>query len=525
MDAKKTFLFGIVFIFIDNKSKKERDFRKRRGGKKNTVCVHEANCGYFSVIPFFFPPVSHYYLLLLRQIYETIILYIMANVIKLRKGLDINLKGKAAQRYVSVKEPGFYALVPDDFPGVTPKVVVKEQEYVMAGGPLFIDKYHPEVKFVSPVSGVVTSVERGARRKVLNIVVEAAAEQDYEEFGKMDVNEMDGNSVKAALMNAGLFAFIKQRPYDIIADPTGFPKAIFVSAFDSNPLAPDFEFVLAGEEKNFQTGLNALSLMAKTYLGISSKQSAPALTHAENVTINVFDGPNPAGNVGVQINHIDPVSKGEVVWTIDPQAVIFIGRLFNTGRVDFTRSVAVTGSEVLQPAYCKLQVGALLTNVFAGNVTKDKQLRYISGNVLTGKQVSPNGFLGAFHSQLTVIPEGDDIHEMLGWIMPRFDQFSANHSYFSWLMPKKEYTLDARIKGGERHMIMSGEYDKVLPMDILPEYLIKAIIAGDIDRMEALGIYEVAPEDFALAEFVCSSKMELQRIVRAGLDMLRAEMA
>ena len=197
---------------------------------------------------------------------------------------------------------------------------------------------------------------------------------------------------------------------------------------------------------------------------------------------------------------------------------------FNTGRVDFTRTVAVTGSEVLNPVYCKLQVGALLTNVFAGNVTTGKDLRYISGNVLTGKQVSPNGFLGAFHSQVTVIPEGDDIHEMLGWIMPRFNQFSTNRSYFSWLMGKKEYTLDARVKGGERHMIMSGEYDKVLPMDILPEFLIKAIIAGDIDRMEALGIYEVAPEDFALCEFVCSSKMELQRIVRVGLDMLRSEM-
>ena len=200
------------------------------------------------------------------------------------------------------------------------------------------------------------------------------------------------------------------------------------------------------------------------------------------------------------------------------------GRLMNTGRVDMTRTVAVTGSEVLKPAYTKLRVGALLTSVFAGNVTKDKELRYISGNVLTGKQVSPNGFLGAFHSQVSVIPEGNDIHEMLGWIMPRFNQFSVNHSYFSWLLGKKEYTIDARIKGGERHMIMSGEYDKVFPMDILPEFLIKAIIAGDIDRMEALGIYEVAPEDFALCEFVDSSKLELQRIVRAGLDMLRAEM-
>ena len=426
----------------------------------------------------------------------------MANVIKLRKGLDINLKGKAAEELVTVKEPGFYALVPDDFPGVTPKVVVKEQEYVMAGGPLFIDKNHPEVKFVSPVSGVVTSVERGARRKVMNIVVEAAAEQDYEEFGKQDVARMNADRVKELLLQSGMFAFIKQRPYDVIADPAVAPRAIFVSAFDSNPLAPEFEFALKGEEANFQTGLDALAKIAKTYLGISVKQKSAALTQAKNVTITAFDGPNPAGNVGVQINRVAPIVKGETVWTIDPQAVIFIGRLMNTGRVDVTRTVAVTGSEVLKPAYTKLRVGALLTSVFAGNVTKDKELRYISGNVLTGKQVSPNGFLGAFHSQVSVIPEGNDIHEMLGWIMPRFNQFSVNHSYFSWLLGKKEYTIDARIKGGERHMIMSGEYDKVFPMDILPEFLIKAIIAGDIDRMEALGIYEVAPEDFALCEFV-----------------------
>lgn len=448
----------------------------------------------------------------------------MANLIKLRKGLDINLKGKAAAEVVAVKEPGFYALCPDDFTGVTPKVVVKEQEYVMAGGPLFIDKNHPEVQFVSPVSGVVTSVERGARRKVLSITVEAAQEQDYEEFGKEDVSKMDAVSVKAALLKSGMFAFIKQRPYDIVADPTVAPRAIFVSAFDTNPLAPDFELALKGEEANFQTGLDALAKIAKTYLSISVNQKAAALTQAKNVTLTVFDGLHPAGNVGVQINNIAPINKGETVWTIDPQAVIFIGRFFNTGHVDLTRLVAVTGSEVKKPSYCKLKVGALLTNVFAGNVSTDKNLRYISGNVLTGKQITANGFLGAFHSQVTVIPEGDDVHEMLGWIMPRFDQFSTSHSYFSWLMGKKEYTLDARVKGGERHMIMSNEYDRVLPMDIMPEYLIKAIIAGDIDRMEALGIYEVAPEDFALCEFVCSSKMELQRIVREGLDMLRREM-
>lgn len=448
----------------------------------------------------------------------------MANVIKLRKGLNINLKGKAAAEVVAVKEPGFYAIAPDDFTGVTPKVVVKEQEYVMAGGTLFVDKNHPEVKFVSPVSGVVTSVERGARRKVMSITVEAAAEQDYEEFGKQNVSAMNAESVKELLLNAGMFAFIKQRPYDVVADPTVAPRAIFVSAFDSNPLAPEFEIALKGEEANFQTGLDALAKIAKTYLNISVNQKAATLTTAKNVTVTMFDGPHPAGNVGVQINNIAPVNKGETVWTIDPQAVIFIGRLMNTGRVDLTRTVAVTGSEVLKPAYCKLKVGALLTNVFAGNVTSGRELRYISGNPLTGKQITANGFLGAFHSQLTVIPEGNDIHEMFGWIMPRFNEFSTSRSYFSWLMGKKEYTLDARVKGGERHMIMSNEYDRVLPMDILPEYLIKAIIAGDIDRMEQLGIYEVAPEDFAICEFVCSSKVELQRIVREGLDMLRREM-
>lgn len=449
----------------------------------------------------------------------------MTTVIKLRKGLDISLKGNATEEFISVKEPGLYALVPDDFTGVTPKVVVKEQEYVMAGRPLFIDKNHPELKIVSPVSGVVTSVERGARRKILNIIVKAATEQEYEEFGKMDPSGMSGPQVKEALLQGGMFAFIRQRPYDVIADPTVTPKAIFISAFDSNPLAPDFEFILKGEEANFQTGLNALSKMAKTYLGISVKQKAAALVQARNVTVTAFDGPNPAGNVGVQINHISPIVKGETVWTIGAEAVIFIGRLMNTGHINLTRTIAVTGSEVLKPAYCKLQVGALLTDVFKKNVTAGKSLRYISGNVLTGNRISPDGFLGAFDTQLTVIPEGDDIHEMLGWILPRFNQFSVSRSYFSWLTGKKEYVLDARVKGGERHMIMSNEYDRVFPMDIFPEYLLKAIIAGDIDRMEALGIYEVAPEDFALCEFVCSSKLQIQSIVRMGLTMLRAEMA
>ncbi|MBO7602366.1 MAG: Na(+)-translocating NADH-quinone reductase subunit A [Bacteroidaceae bacterium] len=450
----------------------------------------------------------------------------MANVIKLRKGLDINLKGKPAYEVTTLPASDAYSLVPDDFTGVTPKVVVKEQVHVLAGEPLFVDKNHPEVKFVSPVSGVVTSVERGARRKVMNIIVAPDREQQYVDFGKKDPALLTDWQVKSALLEAGLFAFMRQRPYDVIANPEDAPRAIFVSAFDSAPLAPEFELQLKGEEANFQTGLDALARITKVYLGISVTQKSVALTQAKNVTITAFDGPHPAGNVGVQINHVAPVRKGEVVWTIGAEDVIFIGRLFNNGKVNMTRTLALTGSEFLKPCYVKMTVGAKLDNVFKGHVTTGKNLRYISGNVLTGKRVNAEGsYLGAFHAQLTVIPEGDEVHEMFGWIMPRINDFSTSRSYFSWLQGKKEYVMDARIKGGERHMIMSGEYDSVFPMDIYPEYLVKAIIAGDIDKMEALGIYEVAPEDFALCEFVCSSKVEVQRIVREGLDALRAEMA
>ena len=447
----------------------------------------------------------------------------MANLVKLRKGLDINLKGKPVREMLDVKPAAGYALCPDDFTGMTPKVVVKEEQMVKAGEALFIDKNHPEVKFVSPVSGKVTLVERGARRKVLSVRV-AAEGNEVVDFGKKSVASLTGEQVKEALLEAGLFAFFKQRPYDVVPSPEVAPRAIFVSAFDSQPLAPEFEYVLSGQEADFQTGLDALAKMAPTYLGVSAKQTSAALKEAKGVTVTVFDGPHPAGNVGVQINHTAPVNKGEVVWTLGAEEVIFIGRLFNKGQVDLTRTIAVAGSEVKTPAYARVKVGAQIASVLDSRLAEGKNLRIINGNVLTGDKSSLEGFVGAHATELTVIPEGDDVHEMLGWIMPRMDQYSTSRSYFSWLLGKKEYTLDARVKGGERHMIMSGEYDRVFPMDIMPEYLVKAIIAGDIDRMEALGIYEVAPEDFALCEFVDSSKLELQRIVREGLDALRKEM-
>ena len=447
----------------------------------------------------------------------------MANVIKLRKGLDINLQGKAEEKKIQLKSNGKYALVPDDFEGVTPKVVVKEGDKVKAGDALFVNKQYPEVKFASPVSGTVSAVVRGERRKVLCVKVDADAQQEFKDFGKKDVSTLSGEQVINALLEAGIFGYINQLPYAVSTNPGTQPKAIFVSALRDKPLAADFEYELQGQESDFQTGLSALSKIAKTYLGVGVGSKLEGL---KDVEVNIFDGKCPAGNVGVQVNHIDPVNKGEVVWTIgDPTVVLFIGRLFSTGKVNLTRTVALCGSEIKSPAYVDMLVGEELSTLLSNSYDATKSVRIINGNVLMGRPTTKDGYLGAHTSEITVIPEGNDADEMLGWILPRFKQFSVNRSYFSWLCGKKSYTLDARVKGGERHMIMSGEYDKVLPMDIYGEYLIKAIIAGDIDRQEALGIYEVSPEDFALAEFVDSSKLELQRIVREGLNILRKENA
>lgn len=453
----------------------------------------------------------------------------MANVIKLRKGLDINLKGKAPKDVrLGIKKATEFGLVPEGFQGVTPKVVVREGDHVNAGDALFVNKACPEVKFASPVSGTVSAIERGERRKVLCVKVKADAEQVSTDFGKKNVSSMDGEAVKQALLEAGLFGYINQLPYAVSTTPDTTPKAIFVSALRDMPLAADFEVELAGNEEAFQTGLTALSKIAKTYLGVGVNQQHVADVAGKDVELNVFDGPCPAGNVGVQVNHIDPVNKGEVVWTVDPASVIFFGRLFLTGKVDLRKVIALAGSGLKHNGYVTALVGTPLSAVISQDeLDATKAVRLINGNPLVGKATSTEtGYVEAHTSELTAIPDGNDVDELLGWIMPRPNDFSTSRSYLSWLFGKnKEYDLDARIKGGERHMIMSGEYDKVLPMDIYGEYLIKAIIAGDIDKQEQLGIYEVSPEDFAVAEFVDSSKLELQKIVREGLNILKKENA
>lgn len=449
----------------------------------------------------------------------------MANVIKLKKGLDIQLKGKPTEVLFPSGHSANYAIVPDNYNGITPKVVVHAGDKVKAGSVLVIDKTYPEIKFVSPVSGEVTAVNRGEKRKVLSIVVKPDAENQYEDFGKKNVSALNGEEVKETILNAGLWPCIKQRPYDIIARPNEAPRDIFVSAFYSAPLAPNFDFVIKGQENDFQTGLDALAKLTDGKLYVSLKKGSTIKVN--NAEVVEFEGPHPAGNVGVQINHIKPVNKGETVWVVRPDDVILIGRLFNTGIADFTRLIALTGSELSKTGYVKAIPGCDI-NSLVGDKLKPTQgnVRIISGDVLSGTKVSKDDFLGFYDTQITTIPEGDEIHEFLGWASLGVNKFSAGCTFLSSLFggTKKERVIDARIKGGKRAMIMSNEYDKVFPMDIFPEYLLKAIIAFDIDKMENLGIYEVAPEDFALCEVIDTSKIELQKIVRNGLDLLYKEM-
>lgn len=448
------------------------------------------------------------------------------NTIKISKGLDLRLKGEAKSDLQIAPLSACYALKPADFNGIVPRPVVKEGEAVKAGDALFVDKATEKIKFVSPVSGVVAGVDRGERRKILAIRVQTSGTIEYKDFGRQDLSALDAEKALALMLESGLFAFVRQRPYDVIASPTDKPKAIFVSTFSKMPLAADFTFTVKGREDEFKAGLALLAKVAKVHVGASTEQGGEGFLQQSAAEVTLFDGPNPAGNVGVHINHIDPVNKGEVVWTVAPEAVIAIGHLVLTGEVKLTRRVAVAGSEVKAPHYVETFVGTPLSDLLKDNLAKEQHVRIINGNPLVGVKSSTADYLGAFSSEVCVIPEGDDVNEAFGWIAPRLKEYSSSRSYFSWLFGKnRKYNPDCRIKGGERNIIMSGEYDRVFPMDIYANYLVKAIVTGNIDRQEALGIYEVAPEDFAVAEFVDSSKLELQRIVREGLDILRKENA
>lgn len=444
----------------------------------------------------------------------------MSKIIKLCKGLDIRLQGEAAKTIVDAPKSSEYAVSPLDFEGITPKMLVKVGDTVEAGSPLFFDKKRPEIVFTSPVSGTVAAVNRGEKRKILSVVVTADKEIAYKQFPALDFTKASREQIIELLLESGLWTMFVQRPYGVVASPSDMPKAIFVSAFDSAPLATDYDFALAAEQQPLQMGFNVLSRLTdgKVHLSYNACGQVPQV---KGVELHAFKGKHPAGNVGVQINHISPINKGEKVWTLNIQDVVILGRLFLTGKVDMTRVIAVAGSCVAEPKYYRVIAGASVESILGGKLSNE-HARVISGNVLTGRNVGKEGFLGVNANMITAIPEGDT-YEMLGWAMPRFNKFSVSRAYLSWLMPWRKYNLNTNMNGGERAFVMSDTYGKYLPMDIYPVHLIKACLANDLDKMENLGIYEVIEEDLALCEFVCPSKVEIQQVLRDGINLMMKE--
>ncbi len=449
----------------------------------------------------------------------------MPKHIKIKKGLNINLLGAAGKTISDLPLPETFSVNPPDFPGVVPKLLIKEGDEVLAGTALFYDKANESIKFCSPVSGEIIEILRGEKRRILGIKILADKEIRYLNLDKSSPADPGRESLIEILLNSGVWPFIRQRPYGTIADPNQRPKSVFISAFDSNPLAPDLSFIMEGSATDFQAGLDVLKKLTdgKVHLNIKAGEETSSLfANAKNVEINRISGPHPAGNVGVQIHHIDPVCKGEVVWCVNPQDVRMIGRLFNEGKFDASRVIAVTGSQVENPKYYKTIAGAAIKNILADAGLKEGANRIINGNILSGKQISSDGYLNFYDSQITVIPEGDE-PEFIGWLKPGFNKFSVSRAFFSWLTPNKKHDLDTNLHGEERPFVISGQYEKVFPMDIFPVHLLKSILVEDIELMEKLGIYEVVEEDFALCEFVCTSKIESQHIIRRGLDIIQKE--
>lgn len=444
----------------------------------------------------------------------------MSKVIKLKKGLDINLCGKAEPVVKGAVKSNLYAVKPTDFKALTPKLSVKVGDTVLAGDALFVDKLNPEVKFVSPVSGKVVEVARGERRKLLAVVVEADSKTEYKKF---DVQGGTKEAIKATMLDAGVWPMVIQRPYGIIANANVEPKAIYVSAFDSAPLAPDYQVALKGKEADLNKGFEILSLLAgkPVNLGLKAGMESSIFASMKNVEINYFDGPHPAGNVGIQIAHTSPINKGEYVWTVNIQDVAIIGHLFNSGNYVAEKVVAVAGSGVATPAYYQVTAGVKMDALLASQSVADNY-RVICGNVLTGTKVARECYMCYYTNVVTVIPEGDH-YEFMGWMMPGTKKFSATRLFGSFLCPKKVYDLDTNYNGEGRAFVVSGQYENVLPMDIYPVYLLKAALAGDIDQMEQLGIYEVIPEDMALCEFVCTSKIPVQEILDNGIALMMKE--
>ena len=449
----------------------------------------------------------------------------MSNDIRIKKGLDIKLVGEAALTKSDAIKSNFYSVKPEDFHGLTPKLLVKTGAKVQAGEPIFYDKSNESVQFVSPVSGEVVEILRGEKRRILEIKIQADKTQTFLDHQKLEVESAKAEEIKAKLLASGCWPFIMQRPYDVIANPENTPKGIFVSAYASAPLAADYDFVLTGKKPELQAAVTALSKLTTGSIHVSvSKDSHSPFTNLEDVVTHNVSGPHPSGNVGTLINKIDPINKGEVVWTVTPQDLVIIGELLLTGKFNAERIVALAGSGIKEPRYLVTKIGSeIATMVYDRGIDKDANVRIISGTVLSGKEIKPDGYLGYYSNVVTVIPEGDD-YEFFGWNKPVFDKVSTSRALtFSWMTPNKKFDLNTNTNGEHRAFVLTGTYEEVFPLDIFPMQILKACMYQDLDEMEALGMYEVAPEDFALTEFVCVSKQPHQKIIREGLDLMLKE--
>ncbi|WP_394975074.1 Na(+)-translocating NADH-quinone reductase subunit A [uncultured Croceitalea sp.] len=448
----------------------------------------------------------------------------MSKDIRIKKGLNINLTGAAEQTTSKAVLSNVYALNLEDFHGVTPKMLVKEGAEVKAGEAIFYNKNIEDMRFVSPVSGELVEIVRGARRRILTLKILADKEQVYQESSAIDVDKVDGESIKTALLQSGCWPFVKQRPYDIVANPDATPKAIFISAYTTAPLAADIDYVLKGKEKELQTAINALSKMTPGNVHVSIGNSAVSpFTNISGIELHKVSGPHPAGLVGTQINKLNPINKGEVIWTVTPQDLVIIGEFLLTGKFNAERTVALVGSSVKTPKYYTTKIGAEISTFLYASGVNEEKFRLINGDVLTGSRTSPDGHLGFYNNTVTAIPEGDD-YEFFGWNKPVFNKISSTRALtFSWLNKNKKYNLDTNTNGEHRAFVVTGGYEEVFPLDIYPLQLLKACMVKDLDEMEQLGLYEVAPEDFALTEFVCISKQPHQQIIREGLDLMYQE--
>lgn len=448
----------------------------------------------------------------------------MSKDIRIKKGMDIKLKGEAEKNTKTVEKPSVYGICPSDFHNVTPKLIVREGTQVEAGDAIFCDKNDQRVVFASPVSGVVKEIVRGDRRKVLEIKIEPTQEIIYKKLDKKDPNQMSEQEIKQYLLGCGLWPFIKQRPYDVIAHVDKKPKHIFISACKTNPLAPDYSYVVRGKEKYIQTAVNALKKLTqgKVHVSVFRDDAQSPFNSIENVEKWNVVGPHPAGNVSTQIAHISPINKGEVVWVVSPADLLVIGEAFEEGRFNLRRKVALTGSGLEQNNYAEIIAGAKMGDVLKGNLKENT--RVISGDVLTGKNAGIQGYLSYYDDQITCIPEGND-YQLFGWLKPVFDKISPTRAMtFGWMNKNKEYDLDTNTNGEQRAFVVTGIYEEVFPLDIYPMQLLKSCLYKDLDEMENLGAYEVAPEDFALTEFVCISKQPHQKIIRDGLDLMMKEL-